>query len=381
MHLPFRDYHLLQFLESWQKSSFWGSKKSRYPLDRALYLYFRENRSLGSKDREEIAKNVYQLVRWSVALDAIAKDREKSWKSRWETFQKGRLQEKERLSDHESVSFPKPLFDLFVQSYGKKKALELCEILQLQAPVFLRVNTLKIDRSELLKILPSSWQAQEGELAETVKLQTRSNLFQSEAFKKGYFEMQDEGSQKLAALVKASAGDLVLDYCAGSGGKALAIAPRMQNKGQLFLHDVRKHALAEAKLRLKRAGIENAQIMAEGHPGLKKLKKKCQWVLVDAPCSGTGTLRRSPDMKERIDETFVQELVSMQRCIFEKALSYVAPGGHIIYATCSLLKQENEQQVEHFLKTYPIKRAACDYKLPVIASGHDGFFAAHFLKN
>lgn len=197
-------------------------------------------------------------------------------------------------------------------------------------------------------------------------------------FKKGLFEVQDEGSQLLAALVKAEPGQLVMDYCAGSGGKTLAFAPLMHNKGQIFLHDIRSYALIEARKRLKRAGIQNAQIVLAEDEKLKKLKKKMDWVLVDAPCSGTGTMRRNPDMKWAFTEDTIPRLVGQQRTIFEKALSYLHPQGKIIYATCSLLKEENEEQVTHFLKTYSLKLVAPFFQTKPSKGEMDGFFGAIF---
>lgn len=397
MRLPYRDHHLVQFLESWRPtapSSQWrlaGKVKAsssqeeviapRTPLDRSLYLYFRHNRSLGSKDREEIAQLVYQLVRWHVALDALHPDLEEpSWHERLGWLKSGELEKRFNLPPHAQVSFPPALFSLLVKSWGEEKALEIAEILQEQAPVFLRVNTIKSTRQHLLDQFPPEWGARAGSEDDCIILKARPAVFQSQWFQDGHFEMQDEGSQYLANLVLAKPGDWVLDYCSGSGGKALAIAPRLSGKGQLFLHDIRKSALIQAKTRLKRAGIQNAQILSEDHKQLERLKKKCQWVLVDAPCSGSGTLRRNPDMKEKIDENLLSEMVSSQRRIFERALSFLHHEGTIVYATCSLLREENEAQVEHFLKTYPITLEQPPCQLLPKRDGHDGFFAAVFRK-
>jgi 16S rRNA C967 or C1407 C5-methylase (RsmB/RsmF family) len=209
-----------------------------------------------------------------------------------------------------------------------------------------------------------------------ITFQKKINFFELPEFKEGLFEVQDEGSQLLAFLVKAKPGQQVLDYCAGSGGKTLAFAPSMQNKGQIFLHDVRPKALLECRKRLRRAGIQNAQTVAHDSPKLSKLKKKMDWVLVDAPCTGTGTLRRNPDMKWKFSQEILSRLIGQQRMIFEKALSYMRPEGRIVYATCSILQEENQEQIEHFLKTYSLELEGETFQTFPALGGMDGFFGA-----
>lgn len=377
MRLPFRDHHLLQFLEGWRPTLKKSELKRSRPMDRAMYEYFRANHALGSKDREAIAIESYQLLRSQYTLDALHPEvPAPSWVDRLRWLRDGELEKRFSLPHAARLGLPDALFNLLCKTWALEKALELAVILQQPAPVFLRVNTLKISRENLLEKLPEAWGARRGAAPDSIVLRTRPSIFQSPWFREGLFEMQDEGSQQLAEFVQVSPGDLVLDYCAGSGGKSLAIATRLGGRGQLFLHDIRKKALLEARTRLKRAGIQNAQILSPDHPQLAKLKKHCGWVLVDAPCSGSGTLRRNPDMMERIDERFVQELTSMQRCIFEKALSFLAPKGHIVYATCSLFAEENEYQIEHFLKTYPLELVGPMHHIMPTPDGGDGFFAA-----
>jgi 16S rRNA C967 or C1407 C5-methylase (RsmB/RsmF family) len=198
----------------------------------------------------------------------------------------------------------------------------------------------------------------------------------------GYFEVQDEASQRLSDLVAVKPGQLVLDFCAGSGGKSLAIAPKMQEKGQLFLHDIRKHTLLEAKKRLRRAGVQNAQILFADSVQKKNLYQKFDWVLVDAPCSGTGTLRRNPDMKWRFTPQLLQKLIQEQRTIFEQALRFVKPGGHIVYTTCSVLQLENEKQSYYFTKNFSLDATSAGFSsLPLHASDADGFYGQVFAKS
>ncbi|CAE8715482.1 unnamed protein product, partial [Polarella glacialis] len=160
-------------------------------------------------------------------------------------------------------------------------------------------------------------------------------------YKMGYFEIQDESSQLIAQQVDAKPGELVMDFCAGSGGKALAFAPPMLNRGQVFLHDTRDTKLFESRQRFRKAGIKNYTILPPSHPLLPKLRGKMDWVLVDAPCSQTGALRRNPDMKWTYTDDRLWQWVAQQREIFEVALKYVKDDGKIVYATCSTLEEEN----------------------------------------
>ncbi len=183
--------------------------------------------------------------------------------------------------------------------------------------------------------------------------------------------MQDEGSQLIAELIEAKSGDHVLDFCSGSGGKTLAFAPNMKGKGQIYLYDNRLWILQEARKRLRRAGVQNAQFALP--------RKKVDWVLADVPCSGTGTLRRNPEAKWKIDEKMIARLVQAQRAIVKEAFFYLKPGGKFVYATCSLLPEENEGQVSYFLKSYPLFLERVLKLLPE-EEGMDGFFAAVFKK-
>ncbi|MFA5250259.1 MAG: RsmB/NOP family class I SAM-dependent RNA methyltransferase, partial [Parachlamydiales bacterium] len=208
-------------------------------------------------------------------------------------------------------------------------------------------------------------------------LEKRSNLFALPAFKAGLFEMQDENSQLIALALKAEAGDLVLDFCAGSGGKTLAFAHQLKGTGQIFLHDIRPRALLEAKKRLRRAGIQNAQIA----PDLKNLKKNFfSRLLLDVPCSGSGTIRRNPDMKWKFSPEALEELVQKQREIFQEALPFLKTGGHLLYATCSLFQKENEQQTAYFLQKYPLEPVGDPVKFLPESHRGDGFFGQLFKK-
>jgi len=370
---PFREHHLLQLLDQY-------SGRRTLPIDCCIADYFRANKALGSKDRGAIAEAAYGMLRWKGLLEYLSPHHKGDWEVLYNQYNNVNIGEK--LNDpsiplHIRFSCPYMLFDLLVQSYGKERACELTLNSNEQAPATVRVNTLKITREQLLKRWAGEFDVSPCKISPNgIVFNTKVNFFSIKEFKEGFFEVQDEGSQLLAALIEAKPGDQIMDYCAGSGGKSLAIAPPLQGKGQLFLHDIRLHALQEARGRLKRAGIQNAQVIPDQSPALKGLKKKIDWVLVDAPCSGTGTLRRNPDMKWRFDEETIPKLVGQQRMIFEKALSYLKPGGYIVYATCSLLKQENQEQVAHFEKTYGLQTVRPIFQSWPAPGGMDGFFGA-----
>jgi 16S rRNA (cytosine967-C5)-methyltransferase len=366
--LPFREHHLFALLAEYDQQT--------RPLDVFISHYFRAHSSLGSKDRAFIANTAYILVRWQGLLDELS--RSSSWIERYRTLLNTdveQVQRREDLPPAQKVSFPQGLFDLLVQTYGIDKAQELCLASNTSAPTTVRVNTLKVSRDELLKRWQSHYEVSPTLISAVgITFHKKINFFQLPEFKAGLFEVQDEGSQLVAHLVKAQPGQQILDYCAGSGGKTLGFAPLLEGKGQIYLHDIRSFALQDARKRLHRAGIQNCQILLPTSPQLVKLKKKMDWVLIDVPCSGTGTLRRNPDMKWKFNLEMLIRLIGQQRVIFEKALSFLRPNGRIVYATCSLLREENQAQVEHFLKTYSLIIEGLPFQSFPTAGGMDGFF-------
>lgn len=342
--------------------------------------YFRNHKALGSKDRAYISETAWDLIRWLGLVDAHL-TAPYTWEKRLEALQ-SLNKEDSSFPDHIRLSFPQFLYELLCQSWGEAKAQEICRISNTQAPLTVRANLLKTTRNELLKCwahqfdVTSCFKAPAG-----IHFAKREPVTSLEEFKKGLFEIQDEGSQLVADLVQPKAGDHVLDFCCGSGGKTLAFAHTMNKQGQIYLHDIRPYVLDEAKLRLRRAGVQNAQFVLPHSPQLKRLKKKCDWVLVDVPCTGTGTLRRNPDIKWRLDTETLPRLVGQQRTIFEQALSYLKPGGKIVYATCSVLKAENHDQIEHFIKTYGLQLCAEPMQTFPVEGEMDGFFGAVLTKN
>lgn len=371
----FREKHLLQLFSEYEDQ--------KLPLDYFVSQYFRKVKALGSKDRAVISETIYALIRWKGLYDYLLEG-EPTWQDRLQVFHERKPEsflKDDSIPLHVRVSFPLDLFQQIAASYGEDEAVKICLACNSPAPTAIRVNTQKISREELLKKFQEQGFSVSLSQASPVGIifHKKINFFCLPEFQNGFFEIQDEASQQVALLANAKPGDRVLDFCAGAGGKTLAFAESLKGTGQIYLHDIRLHALHEARKRLRRAGIQNSQIIHESEKDkLKKLKKQMDVVFVDAPCSGTGTLRRNPDMKWKFSDAMVLRLVSQQRVIFEQALSYMRPEGRIVFATCSILKNENQNQVEHFLKTYDLELEGEMFQSVPKFGSKDGFFAAVF---
>lgn len=372
MRLSFIDFHILALLKKIQNSSL--------PLDLSLRSYFRSHKSLGAHDRRCIGDTLYGMTRWRSLLEQASSD-PKEQLLFYQKFAANGFQSDLPLTEATRLGVSSFLYEKLLLYFGKEETAKLCQLFNERAPTTVRANLLKTSREALLErwrgkfSLSACLHAPFG-----IHLHERVSLFSLPEFKEGLFEVQDEGSQLIASLVQAKPGDLVLDFCSGSGGKALAFAPSMEGRGQIYLHDVRLSTLGEARRRLRRAGVQNAQFLPSGHRQLAALKGKCNWVLVDVPCSGTGTLRRNPDQKWRIDEACLQRVIALQREIIAQALPYLHRGGRLVYATCSLLPEENEDQMRSFLNNLPLVLEVPPLSLLPQSGGMDGFFAAVFRK-
>ncbi|CAM0117782.1 RsmB/NOP family class I SAM-dependent RNA methyltransferase [Rhabdochlamydiaceae symbiont of Dictyostelium giganteum] len=356
--MNFRHYHLLTLIQEWGQFS--------SPLDVLMKKYFRLHKAIGSKDRAWISDTLYHYVRWKNLYDFL------------------KLSPVEELPHHLPqqipefirLACPEKLLELLSKYYPNEAVTQFCQVNQTRAPTTIRVNLLKTSRDELFQKLFSSYGYQmhfTPHSPEGITFSSKVNFAQLLEFQEGLFEVQDEASQMGAKLVKLKMKDKVLDYCAGSGGKSLAFAPLLKQSGQLYLHDIRPHALLEARKRLKRAGIQNAQF------NLPQQKKSMDYVVVDAPCSGTGTYRRNPDLKWKFPQIDLPTLIQEQRDIFENALSYLHPEGVIVYMTCSVLPQENVEQVQFFQEKYGLEQVDIFQTFPQ-DQGMDGFFAASLKK-
>jgi len=373
MSEKFRETHLFAFLHQFDQEP--------KPLDAAFSDYLKSHKSIGAHDRRFIGDAAYALVRWRALLDYLI-GQKANWEKRyviWRRIDFSALPENIPLQIRCGAS---PwLFNELAKSYDEAKTAELCRILNEPAPTTIRANLLKTTRDELLNRWKDHYGAQPCLYSKAgIRFCQRLALTAFPEFKDGLFEIQDEGSQLVADLVQPKPGEQILDYCSGSGGKSLAIASSMKGRGQIYLHDIRPSILQEARKRCRRAGIQNIQFLPPGHSRLDSLKNKMDWVLADVPCSGSGTYRRNPDMKWKGSEEMMARLIQEQREIFSKALSYVRPGGKIVYATCSIFKRENEEQIELFLKTLPVDLAAAPLSIHPEAHGPDGFFGAKFIR-
>lgn len=351
------------------------------PLDLFLRRYFQAHRFLESKDRAWVAEKTYELYRWRGLLDHVTTPPH-SWANRMRTLflsDRWRSQtQNPKLPQHVRCSFPKDLFSRFEGSLGTKAAREVADVLNEPPVTFLRVNVAKISRDKVFSYLSARSVPVEKTLTSKVGLllSSKMKLLELPEYKLGYFEIQDESSQLIASQVDAKPGELVMDYCAGSGGKALCLAPPMLNQGHVFMHDPRDQKLFEAKSRMRKAGVRNYTLLPPSHPLLPKLRTKMDWVLVDAPCSQTGALRRNPDMKWTYTDDRLWQWVALQREIFEAALKYLKDGGKIVYATCSTLDEENAQQVRFFCERFGLYLSHPPLHALPQSRGMDGFFCA-----
>ncbi|MCW2307467.1 RsmB/NOP family class I SAM-dependent RNA methyltransferase [Rhodobium gokarnense] len=264
----------------------------------------------------------------------------------------------EGAPDHMRADVPEWLWPEFVAAFGER-AVEEGRALAGRAPLDLRVNTLKADREKVAKAL-ARFDAAETPLS-PVGLRIAApegpkrlpHVQSEDAFRKGWFEVQDEASQLAALLAGGLGGGQSVDYCAGAGGKTLALAAQSRNAGQIYAHDADQRRFGDIRERLKRAGVRNVQLRGPDGDTLADLEGRADTVLVDAPCTGTGTWRRRPDAKWRVAPGALELRIAEQEQVLAEAARLVKPGGHLVYATCSLLAAENEGRIAAFLDANP----------------------------
>jgi 16S rRNA (cytosine967-C5)-methyltransferase len=350
----------------------------KMPADRQMEGYFRTHRDMGVRDRGFVAETVYGCLRerrWlehiagsALLLDVVAAyllTHGYSARALEDTGFRGDARgmvERARTLDKAALPFaiqanmPEWLAERLRAQFGDSEALALSLALNQPAPVDMRVNTIKAKREEVQARL-----TQEGFACEItpcspsgLRRRDRAPIFKTLCFKEGLFEVQDEGSQLLALMLEPRRQEMIVDFCAGAGGKTLHIGALMANTGTVYAFDVLAKRLEKLKPRLRRAGLNNVRMVTISHERdarVQRLKGKVDRVLVDAPCSGTGTLRRNPDIKWR--DINLAELTDTQQRILAAAAELLKPGGRLVYATCSLLKEENEDIVEKFLAARP----------------------------
>ncbi len=350
------------------------------PADSTLSRYFRDHPKLGSRERGAIAEGIYSLLRNksvftsfaesgngptirrlsllgladAVGIDSLGglTEEETAW------LQHVSQIDRDLLPPLLRSNLPSWLFDKFVARLGETEALALADGLNQPAPLDLRVNPIKATLDEVVMQLALAPVATEPMPYAPLGLRVRKKpaLQNLPVFKDGWIEVQDEGSQVLSLIVGAKRGEMVVDFCAGAGGKTLALGAAMRNTGRLYAFDVSEKRLAKLKPRLARSGLSNVhpvQIAHENDAKIKRLAGKIDRVLVDAPCSGLGTLRRNPDVKWRQTPEGLAELNVKQTAILAGAARLVKTGGRLVYATCSLMEEENEAVVTAFLAARP----------------------------
>jgi 16S rRNA (cytosine967-C5)-methyltransferase len=351
--------------------------KFDHPADAVVSRYFRDNRSLGPRERATLAETVYNVLRRKLLFDHLSPSGSGPKERRMailgfngpRDFLKSALSEQEKrwldqcdaivpadLLERHRHNLPEWLVQPLKDQLGAE-FMALADSLNRPAPLDLRVNTLTDKRADVQDELKVAGIASDPTPYSPwgLRLEGKPALTQYDAFARGAVEVQDEGSQLLALLLDARRGEMVVDFCAGAGGKTLAIGAAMRNTGRLYAFDTSAHRLDALKPRLARSKLSNvhpAAIAHERDDRIKRLAGKIDRVLVDAPCSGLGTLRRNPDLKWRQSPQSVQEMTAKQAAILASAARLLKQGGRLVYATCSLLPQENEAIALAFSKDH-----------------------------
>ena len=344
------------------------------PADSIVSGFFRKHRTLGPRERHALAETAYSVLRrrpllqhqaqsgtgalerrlailaWSGdsnLLKGAVGPNEQSWRQQVQAV------DPNGFSDKLRHNLPDWLASALRSQLGDDAFWPLVEAMSVPAPLDLRVNTFKAKRDDVLKVLIAAGYTVEITPFSPwgLRVQGKPALNKLDAFTRGEVEVQDEGSQLLALLTDAKRGEMVVDFCAGAGGKTLALGASMRSTGRLYAFDISGHRLDALKPRMARSGLSNvhpAQISHERDDRIKRLSGKIDRVLVDAPCSGLGTLRRNPDLKWRLSPKSIKEMQVKQAAILDSASRLLKPGGRLVYATCSLLAGENEGIAEAF---------------------------------
>lgn len=393
----------------------------QYPADQVLSRWMRAHPKLGGRDRAEVTEAVFNVLRHLRRYRRLAESGSgpaarrlailglnATMPAEWLApgLEGGEVEWLEHVRRIDLRAMPRAVRESLPDWLDERLAAlpdsdALVAALNQPAPLDIRVNPLKADRENMLASFAGG-PAARYEPAPTpyspwgIRFKGRPAVTRWPAFEKGEIEVQDEGSQILVSLMAPRRGEMIIDFCAGAGGKTLLLGALMRSTGRLYTFDVSSARLARAKPRFARSGLSNivpVVIEPSTDQRVKRLRGKAQRVLVDAPCTGLGTLRRNPDLKWRQHPESVAEMLRLQKAILEEASACVAAGGRLVYATCSLLPEENEGQVQAFLETHPefelldaagIARERCKalqaegpyLRLRPDQHGTDGFFAA-----
>lgn len=371
--------------------------------DKVIGGVLKSNPKWGARDRAFIAENTYEIVRnWRLikfcsGIECERVSEEKDFLtliSTWLILNNidisnyqflpalpiSKVLEKQALAQNDrkiKYSVPNWMDDLCSKELGESWDQEL-NALHSQADVYLRVNTLKISKEKLKKLLfDKNILSEEVEGVENaLKLTKRSNVFGLEEFKKGFFEVQDAGSQMISEYLDVNNKHRVVDACAGAGGKSLHLATIMENKGKVISLDIEDFKLLELKKRAKRNGIDTIETRLIESKTLKRLKDSADRLLLDVPCSGLGVLKRNPDAKWKLRPEFIEEIKMVQAEILSEYSKMLKVGGKMVYATCSILRSENEDQVDNFLKLNKEFKLIRQKRVYASKEGFDGFYMA-----
>ena len=373
--------------------------------DKAVEKALKRDKRWGARDRKFVAETIYDIVRWQRLYAEIAEvkapyDRDNLWRmfAVWcvlrgiklpdwkqlgdvpERRIKGRFDELSKIRKYRE-SIPDWMDNMGVVELGEALWTKEIAAQNEQAEVILRTNTLNITKEKLQKALA----AEEIEAKpihnypDALQLIERANVFKTEAFHNGFFEVQDASSQLVAPFLEVEPGMKVVDTCAGAGGKTLHLAALMQNKGQIIAMDIYESKLKKLKLRARRNGVHNIEIKTlDSTKPIKKLYNKADRVLIDAPCSGLGVIRRNPDSKWKLQPEFIESIKQVQQDILQSYSKMVKSGGKLVYATCSILPSENQKKIDNFLTSEAGKDFTFvkDNKVLAHVSGYDGFYMA-----
>jgi 16S rRNA (cytosine967-C5)-methyltransferase len=377
--------------------------------DKVVQKLLKRDKRWGARDRAFIAETTYEMVRWKRLYAEIAEVNEPyTRKSLWRMFAvwatlrgitlpewnqleetplrkiKGRFDQLSKIRKFRE-SVPDWLDNLGVSELGEEVWEQELAALNKTADVILRVNTLKVDKTKVIEALAT----EEIECTpledypQALKLKERANVFSTEAFNNGWFEVQDASSQLVAEFMQVKPGMRVIDACAGAGGKTLHLAALMENKGAVIALDIYPNKLKELKRRARRNGAHNIETRhINSNKVIKKLHEKADRVLLDAPCTGLGVLRRNPDAKWKLQPEFLEEIKQTQQQILTDYARMVKPGGKLVYATCSILPSENEKQVKQFLSSEAGSGFTLEKEQRLMPSrdGYDGFYMARLAK-
>tara|TARA_B100001063_G_scaffold61492_1_gene55707 strand:+ start:1030 stop:2241 length:1212 start_codon:yes stop_codon:yes gene_type:complete len=373
--------------------------------DKTIEKVLKLDKRWGSRDRAFIAETSYEIVRWKRLYLEIADVKKPfQYKNLWRVFSvwavlkginlpnwtefqetpkrriKGKFDELSKIRKFRE-SVPDWIDKLACEEIGEKKWEKEISELNKMAEVVLRTNTLKTNSSELQKILLNEEISTETIIGypDALKLKKRVNLFKKESFQKGLYEIQDASSQLVAPFLKIEPGMKICDICAGAGGKTLHLSALSKNKGQILAMDIYKHKLVQLKKRAKRNSAFNIETkLIENNKSIKRLKGKIDRLLIDAPCSGLGVLKRNPDSKWKLQPDFLNKIKDTQLKILKQYSKLIKENGKIVYATCSILPSENEHQINSFLKSEEGQdfKLEEEKKISPLTSGFDGFYMA-----